>query len=123
MNERELDEELEVLGRHLRRLPTPMPPEALVARVRRLAHLELAGRADEKLNRLVLMFLLVFSWTVSLVAFFAVRLLSGESLELLGAASASTFSWSLAYFGAAWVSGGAILVLLGLHVRKERRLA
>ena len=116
-----VDEELLILGQHLRRLPTPMPPEALVSRVIRLAHLELAGRADEKLNRLVLVFLLVFSWTVSLVAFFAVRLLSGESLELLG--TASTFSWSLAYFVSAWISGGAVLVLLGFHVRKERRLA
>lgn len=124
MKERDYgDEELDALGGQLKRLPTPMPPEDLVSRVRRLAHLELAGRADEKLNRLVLVFLLVFSWTVSLVAFFAVRLLSRESLELIGATAGSTFSWSLAYFAAAWISGGTILVLLGLHVRKERRLA
>ena len=124
MKERDYgDEELDALGQHLKRLPTPVPPEELVSRVRRLAHLELAGRADEKLNRLVLVFLLVFSWTVSLVAFFTVRLLGGESLELIGAAAGSTFSWSLAYFAAAWISGGTILVLLGFHVRKERRLA
>jgi hypothetical protein len=60
---------------------------------------------------------------VSLSGFVVVRLLSGESFELLGAVSASTFSWSVAYFAAAWVSGGAILALLGFHVRKERRLA
>jgi hypothetical protein len=123
MNQRELDEELDVLGRHLRRLPTPMPPEELVSRVRRLGHIELAGRADERLNRLVLGFLLIFSWTVSLTAFFAVRLLSGEGLDLIGAATGSALSWSFAYFAAAWISGGTILVVLGLHVRKERRLA
>jgi hypothetical protein len=117
------DEELDALARHLRRLPMPMPPDALVSRVRRLAHLELAGKADEKLDHLVLVFLLVFSWTVSLLGFVAVRLLSGESVDLLGVAAGSTFSWSLAYFVAAWISGGAILALLGFHVRKERSLA
>jgi hypothetical protein len=122
MTEREsLDEELEVLGLELRRLPTPMPPQALVSRVRRLAHLELAGRADERLNHLVLVFLLVFSWTVSLFAFLAVRLVSGESL--LGSATGPTLSWSVTYFISAWISGAAVLVLLGFHVRKERRLA
>jgi hypothetical protein len=122
VKEREtLDEELEVLSLELRRLPTPMPPEVLVSRVRRLAHLELAGRADERLNGLVLVCLLLFSWTVSLFAFLAVRLLSGESL--LGSAMGSTLSWSLSYFVSAWISGAAVLVLLGFHVRKERRLA
>lgn len=112
MKEQErLDEELDALGLELRRLPTPRPPAALVSRVRRLAHLELARRAEERLSRLVLAFLLLFSWTVSLVAFLAVRLLSGES------------SWSVAYFVSAWISGAAVLVLLGVHVRKERRLA
>jgi hypothetical protein len=122
VTEREsLDEELEVLGLELRRLPTPMPPAALVSRVRRLAHLELAGRADERLNDLVLVVLLLFSWTVSLFAFLALRLLSGDSL--LGSATGPTLSWSGACFVSAWISGAAVLVLLGVHVRKERRLA
>jgi hypothetical protein len=122
VKEREsLDEELEVLGLELRRLPTPMPPAVLVSRVRRLAHHELAGRADERLDRVVVVFLLLFSWTVSLFAFLAVRLLSGESL--LGTATGSTLSWSVAYFVSAWISGAAVLVLLGFHVRKEGRRA
>lgn len=109
MTERESpDEELEVLGLELRRLPTPMPPEALVSRVRRLAHLELAGRADERLDRRVLVSLLLFSWTVSLFPFVAVR---------------PTLPWSVAYFVSAWISGAAMLVLLGFHVRKGRSLA
>ena len=81
-----LEEDLARLGSELRRLPTPMPSPALLDRVRRLAHLELAGRGDERLNRLILAFLLAFSWTISLVAFAVVRLVSGEGLELLGIA-------------------------------------
>lgn len=115
-----LDEELEVLGRAIRRLPTPMPPEALVSRVRTLARLEIAARADERLSSLVLAFLLCFSWTVGLVGLFAVRLLTGE---VLGSAIASTYQWSVAYFVSAWVSGVAVLAILGFHVRKERTLA
>lgn len=114
------DQDLEVLGRAIQRLPTPIPPEALVSRVRSLARFEMAARADERLNSFVLVFLLCFSWTVGLVGLFAVRLLTGE---VLGTAMGSTFQWSVAYFVSAWISGAAVLALLGLHVRKERTLA
>jgi hypothetical protein len=116
------DEERDALGAELRRLPPPVPPSALVEKVRRLAHFELAGMADERLNRLVVVFLLAFSWTMSLVVSFAVRTLSGEGGSILDLAG-STLSWSLTYFVAAWLSGVAILVLLAFHVHKERRLA
>jgi hypothetical protein len=118
-------EELESLGTELRRLPTPMPPPALVERVRRLAHLELASHADEKLNRLVLVFLLVFSWTVGLVGFFAVRVVASGTASVLGLAAlqGSSLSWSAIYFGAAWISGALLFVILGLHHRKQRRFA
>lgn len=118
-----LDEELEALGLALRRLPTPLPPEALVSRVRRLVHLELAEQADEKVSRLVLVFLLFFSWTVSLLTFFAVRVLRAASVDLLGIATGSAFAWSATYFAAVWISGAAVLVLLGFHRRREGRLA
>jgi hypothetical protein len=65
--------------------------------------------------------LLLFSWTVSLFAFLALRLLSGDSI--FGSATGPTLSWSGACFASAWISGAAVLVLLGVHVRKERRLA
>ncbi len=109
----------------LRRLPTPQPPAALVERVRRLAYLELASRADEKLNRLVLVFLLLFSWTVALVGFLAVRFVAAGKLSILGLASlqGGSLSWSLAYLAGAWISGAFLFVVLGLHVRKQRRIA
>jgi hypothetical protein len=116
---------LEELGAELRRLRTPMPHPTLVDRVRRLAHLELAGRADEKLNRLVLVFLLVFSWTVALAGFLAVRVVASGTVSVLGLAAlqGSSLSWSVAYFAAAWITGAALFVILGLHYRKQRRIA
>jgi hypothetical protein len=117
-------EEFDELASELRRLPTPMPPPELVERVRRLAHLELAGRADEKLNRLVLAFLLAFSWTLALLGFAAVRVLSAGTLSVLSEAAVrgSNVSWTAAYFAAAWVSGAALFVIVGLHHRKLRKV-
>ena len=121
----ELPEETFALAAELRRLPTPMPSPALVERVRRIAHLELASRADEKLNRLVLVFLLVFSWTLALVGFFAVRVVAAGTVSVLGLAAlqGSSMSWSMVYFAAAWVSGAVVFIILGLHYRKQRRIA
>jgi hypothetical protein len=96
-----------------------MPAAELVSRVRRLAHLELAGQADERLNGLVLGLLLLFSWTVCLFTVLVARLVRGESL--LAGPTGSTLS--LTYFAVAWISGAGLLVLLGIYVRKERRLA
>jgi hypothetical protein len=118
----ELSEETGALAAELRRLPTPMPSPALVQRVRRIAHLELASRADEKLNRLVLVFLLVFSWTLALVGFFAVRVVAAGTVSVLGLAAlqGSSMSWSVVYFAAAWVSGAILFVVLGVQYRRMR---
>ena len=124
MTKREcFDDELEALGLALQRLPTPRPPDALVSRVRRLAHLELDVRSGEKLDRPVIVFLLLFSWTVSLLALLVVQLLRVARFELVGNPTAWTLSWSVVYFAYAWILGAAVQVLLGVYVRKERRLA
>ncbi len=118
----ELPEETSALAAELRRLPTPMPSPALVERVRRIAHLELASRADEKLNRLVLVFLLVFSWTLAFMGFFAVRVVAAGTVSFLGLAAlqGSEVSWSMVYFGSAWVSGALLFVVLGVRSRRLR---
>ena len=118
-----VDEELEALSLELRRLPTPMPPAALVERVRRRGHLELADRAEEKVNRLVVGFVIFFAWTLNVFVFAAVRLLSGESLLRIATGSMSPWSWSAGYFVVVWLTGVAMLIVLGVHVRRERGLA
>ena len=113
------EDDLDALSVALRRLPTPMPPAALVARVRRLGHLELAGQADERLNALVLGGVIFFVWTVNVFAFAVIRLLTAEGLLRM----ATALSWSVGYFVAAWLTGTAVLILVGIHVRRERGLA
>jgi hypothetical protein len=115
------EDDLDALSLALRRLPTPMPPPVLVERVRALGHLELAGRADEKLNALVLGGVILFVWTVNVFAFAVIRLLTGEGL--LEMAMGSALPWSVGYFAAAWLMGAAVLILAGIHVRRERGLA
>jgi predicted anti-sigma-YlaC factor YlaD len=102
-------EELSSLASELRALATPTPPPGLTERVRRLVHLELASRSDEKLNRIVLVFLLLFSWTVTIVGFLGFRLLSGAGGDLFGFLTASDLPLSVAYFGMAWLGGAAAL--------------
>jgi hypothetical protein len=118
---------MDELAAQLRRLPTPMPPAVLVERVRRLAHLELAGRADEKLNRIVLAFLLGFSWTVALVGFLAVRVTAAGAASFVDLAAfrspLGSLGWSIAYFAGVWMTGAALFVILGLHHRKQREIA
>jgi hypothetical protein len=119
----EVELETAALEAELRRLPTPMPSPFLVERVRRLAHLELASRADDKLDRLVFAFLLVFSWTISLMGYAAVRVVGSGVASMVGiAAPGSPWSWGVAYFAVTWVSGALLLAALGLHRRRERRL-
>jgi hypothetical protein len=115
------EDDLDALSLALRRLPTPMPPPVLVERVRALGHLELAGRADEKLNALVLGGVILFVWTVNVFAFAVIRLLTGDSL--LRMATGAALPWTVGYFVTAWVMGAAVLILGGIHVRRERGLA
>jgi hypothetical protein len=115
------EEELDALSLALQRLPTPMPPAVLVERVRRLGHLELAERADERLNALVLGGVILFVWTMNVFAFAVIRLLTGESL--LRMATGSALPWTAGYFVTAWLMGVVVLILAGIHVRRERGLA
>jgi hypothetical protein len=117
-------EELRGLAAELSRIPTPRPTSGLVERVRRAVHLDLAGRADERLNRLVLVFLLVLSWTMTLMGFAGVRLVtggSGEILSLIRGGGLSLSAWSVAYLASAWLGGAAALVFIGLDRRRSTR--
>ena len=112
---------LQELASKVRNLPTPLAPAGLVERVRRQVHLELAGRADERLNQVLLVFLLLFSWTVTLAGYMVVRLFTGEPLALWSSLSTTGLRWSVIYFGVAWFGGAAAVVLLGLNYRRSSR--
>ncbi|HSF16106.1 MAG TPA: zf-HC2 domain-containing protein [Vicinamibacteria bacterium] len=111
------------LARELKNLPTPMPSRGVAERVLRIAHLELASRADERLGTLVLVFLLLFSWTVTWLSLAVVRLVTGDRSQLMDVLSTGRLGWSAAYLAVAWLGGAAVVLLLGLKYRKSRRFA
>jgi anti-sigma factor RsiW len=113
-------ESLREMTTELSRLPTPMPRAGLVERVRRTVHLDLARRADERLDRLVLAFLLFFSWTVTLLGFAGVRLAMGARDEVFAWTHGAGMTWSVAYFAFAWLAGAAALGLVGLYRHRSR---
>lgn len=114
---------LQEVAEQLAKLPTPTPSAGVVERVRRRAHVELAGRADERLSDMLLAFVLVFSWTVTSLSYMAVRFFSGAPLAFWSSLSTTGLRWSAIYFGVAWVGGAAAVVLLGLNYRRTRRTA
>lgn len=116
---RELDE-LQRLTSELSARPTPTAPTGAVERVRRLVHLELAGRADERLDRMVFVFLLTFSWTATIAGFVAMRLLTAEGTLFFRLVTQTGIPMNAIYFGVTWLGGAAMLVLLGLRNRNDR---
>ena len=81
----------------------------------------LLNAKHERLNQVLLVFLLLFSWTVTLAGYMVVRLFTGEPLALWRSLSTTGLRWSVIYFGVAWFGGAAAVVLLGLNYRRSSR--
>ncbi|HXW17834.1 MAG TPA: zf-HC2 domain-containing protein [Candidatus Acidoferrales bacterium] len=112
-----------LLARGLRRLPTPQPSAAIVERARARAEFALAEAAERRWDRGVLVSLIGLAWTITIVSWPVVRVLSG-GLQAWLTLSLPT-SWyafaGLTAFG--WVAGGVAAALLAWNQRRERRLA
>ena len=107
----------------LRRIPTPQPSARLVERTRRLAEAALDEAAEHRWNRTVLIFLLVFSWVLTLLSWPLVRLASGGLLAMLD------MHFERAWYGFAifttltWLAGGVAAAMLSMRQRHARRFA
>ncbi len=117
----ELDAWRELAG-SLKRLPTPQAPPSLVERVRTRVERQLAVEAERRSSRWVLAFLLLFTWTVTLVTWPIVRLLTGGVLSWLDLSFNHTWFSLAAYTAVSWVTTGVAAALLGLRRRREGRL-
>jgi anti-sigma factor RsiW len=118
----ELDE-WQFLTGGLRRLPTPQPPAALVEKTRARCEWQFAAAAEETWNRGVLIFLVLFAWTLTLASWPLVRLATGGLLSWVDPQFSHTWLAMLVYTSLAWVAGGAAAAMLGLRKRHERSLA
>jgi anti-sigma factor RsiW len=111
------------LAAGLRRLPTPQPPAGLVERTRARTAWQLAAEGEQRWNHGVLIFLVLFGWTLTLASWPVVRLVSGGLLGWLDPGFEHTWIGLVGYTALVWVTGGVAAAMLALRRRRERRLA
>jgi len=111
------------LAEGLGRLPTPRPSRALVARTVEAVEAHLAERAERAWNRAALGFLVAFAWTLAVVAWVVLDLVTGVLALRLDRPVGLTAAWYAAYVIAGWLTAGAAAVLLGRRSHEEGRIA
>jgi anti-sigma factor RsiW len=116
-------EDWQRLALGLRRLPTPQAPRGLVERARARAEAKLAEETEQRWNRGVMIFLVVFAWALTLLSWPLVRLVSGGLLGMLDPRLNQAWIGFAVFTTLAWLGGGAAAILLSLHQRRERRMA
>jgi anti-sigma factor RsiW len=113
----------QALAAGLRRLPTPQPPAALLERVRASVEWQFAAEAEQRWNRGVLAFTLLFAWTVTLASWPIFRLVSGDMLGWLAPGFGKLWLGLVGYTVVAWLTGGVAAATLAYSRRRERRVA
>jgi len=107
----------------LRRLPTPQPSRALFERTRAMVSAQMAERAEQRQNRIVLLLLVFFSWAVTIVSWPVFRFATGGLLSLLDIRFHETWLIFAIFSALTWLAGGSAAVLLAARRQQERRLA
>ena len=111
------------LAEALRTLPAPRPSRALVARTVEGVEKRLAERSERAWSQAALGFLVAFAWTVTVVSWVFLDLVTGDLAMRLGRSLGSTAAWYAAYVTAGWLTAGVAAVLLGRSEREEGRTA
>jgi len=109
------------LAEGLRRLPAPRPSRALVARTMEAVERRFAERSERAWNQAALGFLVAFAWTLAVVSWLILDLVTGDLALRLGRPLGPTAAWYAAYVAAGWLTAGAAAVLLGRSAREEGR--
>lgn len=115
-------EEWTRLAEGLGRMPSPRLPQALGPRTLEAFERRLAERAERAWNRLALGFTVAFAWTMAVVAWLVLHLLTGGLAVRLGRPVGPTAAWYAAYVLAGWLTAGATAALLGRRGQEERRV-
>jgi anti-sigma factor RsiW len=110
------------LAEGLGRMPSPRPSRVLVARTVEAVEARLAERRENAWNRAALGFLVAFAWTMAVVAWVVLDLVTGELALRLDRPVGPTAAWYAAYMIAGWLTAGAAAVLLGRRRQEEGRI-
>ena len=111
------------LANELRRLPTPQVPAALVEQVRSQVAWQFAAEAERRWNTRVLIFLVLFAWTLTVVSWPVIRLLTHGLLGWFEPGFAHTWLGLVGYSALLWLTGGIAAGALAVRQRRERRMA
>lgn len=118
----ELDAWRELVG-SLKRLPTPQAPAGLVERVRVGVEAQLAAEAERRWNQWVMVFSVLFAWTVTLAGWPIVRLLTRGVAGWLDLHFTQPWLSLVGYTTLSWLTAGVAAIALGLWHRRARRTA
>jgi anti-sigma factor RsiW len=106
----------------LGRMPRPRPPRSLVARTVEAVEERLAERSERAWNRAALGFAVAFAWTMGVVSWLLLDLLTGELALRFDRPVGPTAAWYAVYVIAGWLTAGAAAALLGRRTQEERRI-
>jgi len=107
----------------LRRLPTPRPSVGLVERTRTLVVQKLAAEAEQQWDLSLLVFAVLFAWTLTLAGWPITRLLTSGAAAWLDMSFRQAWLGYAAYTAVGWATAGVAAVILGLRHRTSRRMA
>jgi anti-sigma factor RsiW len=110
------------LAEGLARMPSPRPSHALVARTVETIEERRAERAERAWNGAALAFAVGFAWTMAVVAWLLLDLLTGALAMRLDRPVGPTAAWYAAYVVAGWLTAGAAAVLLNRRPQEEGRI-
>ena len=92
-------------------------------RTRTLMVKHLAAEAERRWDLSLLVFAVLFAWTLTLAGWPIARLLTSGAASWLDLSFRQAWLGYAAYTAVGWVSAGAAAVILGLRHRTSRRLA
>jgi anti-sigma factor RsiW len=110
------------LAEELARMPSPRPSRALVSRTIEVIEERLAERWERAWNRAALAFAVAFAWTMAVVSWLLLDLLTGALATRLDRPVGPTAAWYAAYVVAGWLTAGAAAALLGRRRHEEGRI-
>jgi anti-sigma factor RsiW len=111
------------LAEGLGQMPPPRPSRVLVSRTVEAVEACLAERSERMWNRAALGFAVAFAWTMAVVSWLLLDLLTGELALRLDHPVGPTAAWYAAYMIAGWLTAGAAAALLGRRTPEEGRIA
>ncbi len=112
-----------VLAGGLKRLPTSQPSPMLVQRVRASLEMAAAERIEKQRNRATLVFLVLFSWMLTLAGWPIARLVSQSMTHWLDISVRAAWVDLVWYTALTWLTAGVAAVMLMWQRRRERRIA